>query len=460
MDRCAILLAVQNEFLRQELKVQLLQCLFNTFEGLNKTDIEKRLSQMDLALAVVSCERNDGRDGLDVVQQIRFRDKKVPLIFIPKMSSEALAIEALRAGVDDYFCLPFSCEEVVQSIKKRLSFLAADTTHTDVHNSPSPVIVGDTPCMRMIKSYLIKVAQTDTNVLITGETGTGKELVAQLIHHYSARHKKPYVCINCAAIPDNLLESELFGYERGAFTGASTAYAGKLPSAAGGSVFFDEVGDMSLFSQAKILRAIENKEVYRLGGKKSIPVDFRIIAATNHCLETAVAENKFRKDLFFRLSVARIHLPPLRERKEDIPLLINHYLPELNRRSGRRVRGFSAEVLSCLLSYAWPGNIRELKNLLEVVFINAAQDEVSMQDLPEHFHKRSGDEKFVASTERELLLSVLFSTHWNKSEAAKKLQWSRMTLYRKMAKYRIQDHVGEMQGDVMGEAIVTSVFEV
>jgi transcriptional regulator with PAS, ATPase and Fis domain len=278
---------------------------------------------------------------------------------------------------------------------------------------------------------------TDSTVLLLGETGTGKELAARLIYQNSSRHKKPFICVNCAALPENLLESELFGYERGAFTGAIGSKRGKFEMANGGTIFLDEIGDMSPYAQAKILRVIERKEVYHLGGKASIPLDFRIIAATNQNLERLVTEGTFRKDLYYRLNVARIYLPPLRERKEDIPLLIEHLIGELNRRFGREVEGFTQKALELLLRYDWPGNVRELKNLLEATFINLPSQKISFIDLPEAFQRRLKEAEGLPQNERDRVLSALFATNWNKSKAAQKLRWSRMTLYRKMAKYDI-----------------------
>jgi transcriptional regulator with PAS, ATPase and Fis domain len=284
---------------------------------------------------------------------------------------------------------------------------------------------------------LLKVAPTQSTVLITGETGTGKELAAELIHRNSSRHKKPFVCINCAALPENLVESELFGYERGAFTGAIASKQGKFEQAEGGTVFLDEIGDMSPYAQAKILRAIEIKEVYRLGGKGSISLNVRVIAATNQDIERLVAQEKFRKDLYYRFNVAMVHLPPLRDRKEDIPPLLGHYIRELNQRFGREVEGFTQEAMESLLHYDWPGNIRELKNLLEATFINLPSRKIAFMDLPKQFQRRLQETEGLPKSERDQVLSALFATKWNKSKAAQKLHWSRMTLYRKMAKYHI-----------------------
>jgi transcriptional regulator with PAS, ATPase and Fis domain len=298
-------------------------------------------------------------------------------------------------------------------------------------------MIGGSSAMREIKAYILRIATTDCTVLITGETGTGKELAAEAIHRNSPRRQRPFVCINCAALPDSLLESELFGYERGAFTGAYSSYAGKLKLAEGGTVFFDEIGDMTQYAQAKILRAIEGKEVYRLGGKKGISIDVRVIAATNQDPERLVADRILREDLYHRLNVARVHLPPLRERKEEILPLLNHYTRVLNRRYGSEVIGLTEEALDSLLKYNWPGNVRELKNLLEAAFINLPSRKISFMDLPKMFQKKFKELEGLPQVERDSVLSALFACNWNKSKAAQKLHWSRMTLYRKMAKHQI-----------------------
>jgi transcriptional regulator with PAS, ATPase and Fis domain len=291
--------------------------------------------------------------------------------------------------------------------------------------------------MREIKAYIGKVAVTDSTVLITGETGTGKELVAELLHRKSLRQKKPLICVNCAAIPETLIESELFGYDRGAFTGAYTAKDGLLKAAAGGTIFFDEIGEMSLSAQAKVLRALECKEVYPVGGKHRVPLDVRILAATNQELESLVEGDKFRTDLFFRLNVARIHLPPLRDRKEDLPLLCAHYVQEFNRRFQAAVEGLSAEVWDTFQRYSWPGNVRELKNVLEAAFINRPSRTIGCLDLPAAFRRRCHDIPTLPPDERQRVLAALLATNGNKSKAAEQLHCSRMTLYRKLTKYQI-----------------------
>jgi transcriptional regulator with PAS, ATPase and Fis domain len=297
------------------------------------------------------------------------------------------------------------------------------------------LMIGESTATRQLKAYLLRVAQTDSNVLITGETGTGKELAAELIHRNGPRRHRPLVAINCAAIPDSLFESEMFGYERGAFTGAHASQEGKLKQADHGSVFFDEIGDMSLYAQVKILRVIERREVQRLGGRP-LPIDIRIIAATNRPLEE-VSEDRFRRDLFFRLNVARVHLLPLRERRDDIQALARHFIAGFNHMFGRDVRGLSPDAASFFYLHPWPGNIRELKNLIESAFIDLPEEHVALLELPTPLRGIVQRAPHADSEELERIVRALWETNWNKSQAAQRLQWSRMTLYRKMARYQL-----------------------
>lgn len=291
--------------------------------------------------------------------------------------------------------------------------------------------------MNELREYIPKVARSDANVLIVGETGTGKERVAELIHYASQRSTQPFVCINCAAIPDSLIESELFGFERGAFTGAQEGYLGKMRLAAGGTIFLDEIGDLSLAAQAKLLRAIESREVFPLGGRRVVNINARFIAAANRDLEPLIAENRFRSDLYYRLNVARLFLPPLKQRKEEIPHLLYHFLDQFNEKLSVRVGRPSEELLQCLMSYDWPGNIRELRNLVEALFIDPPDGPIVLEDLPESFRQIFAGYVVKTVPEKDRLVSTLSETNWNKSKAAAQLNWSRMTLYRKLAKYKI-----------------------
>lgn len=441
MKTPTILIVERNDTLLKKLKQCLLRQGYRSIESSGKTEVLGIIQCSAIHLVIVGSAES-GRDSLQVAQEIREWNTTIPLILITHNSTEELAIAAIKLGIRDYFKHPVSFEELAASVRRCLSGLSFQA-YSGMHEAPRQTLfngekfIGDCLPMRDIKAYIGKVASTDSNVLITGETGTGKELTAELIHKNSTRNKSPFVCINCTAIPDSLLESELFGYERGAFTGADTMKEGKLKQAEGGTVFLDEIGDMSLYHQAKILRAIESKEIQRLGGKGNIPLNIRIIAATNKNLDDMVSEGKFRNDLYYRLNVARVHLPPLRHRKEDISILLDHYMRELNRRFGHEVKGFSADTLEFFHAYDWPGNIRELKNLLEAVIISTRTPWITFQDLPESFRSRIADARLLSPDEKDRLLAVLLTTNWNKTEAARKLNWSRMTLYRKMERYQI-----------------------
>lgn len=387
----------------------------------------KCVMQQGVAAVVVGVAETSPGNGVELLREIRRVSARLCVLAVSCGTSEDLVLAAFRAGATDFIPHPGSAEELARQI-------AAHCAEGPAVNGADRMI-GNSDKMRDIRRYIQKVAATDSNVLITGETGTGKELVAGMIHENSARAGRPLVCINCAAIPDTLLESELFGYERGAFTGAHASTPGKIEAANGGTAFFDEIGELSPYAQARLLRVIEEKQVHRLGGRTPIRLDIRLVAATNRDLDTLAREDKFRKDLYFRLNVGRVHLPPLRQRKPDIPTLVDHYVTQLNEQFGASVEGVDAEVMEHLISYAWPGNIRELKNLLEGVFVSRPNTKITFVDLPEWFRESQPGPPAAGATESDRLLSALHATNWNKSKAADQLKWSRMTLYRKMAKY-------------------------
>jgi two-component system response regulator HydG len=291
--------------------------------------------------------------------------------------------------------------------------------------------------MMALKAYLPKVAKSAATVLVTGATGTGKECVARAIHAISPRHRNPFVAINCSAIPDNLVESELFGHAKGAFTGAETASKGLILEADGGTLFLDEIGEMSLQTQVRFLRVLETRIVTPVGSARAMPVDARVIAATNQPLEEMIKAGRFRDDLYYRLNVARLHLPRLCERKEDIPFLIASILRDMNKRDSRNVSLPDSELLQCLIEHDWPGNIRELRNLFEVIFIDPPSGSIRLNHLPPVFRNIFASYRTSADIERDRLMGVLQNANWNKAEAAKQLNWSRMTLYRKLTKYNI-----------------------
>jgi DNA-binding NtrC family response regulator len=293
------------------------------------------------------------------------------------------------------------------------------------------LIVGNSPQIGKLRTYLDKVALSDVSVLITGETGTGKECVARYLHERGPRANKPMACINCSALPDGLLESELFGHERGAFTGALRTESGRLRNASGGTLFLDEIGDMSLFAQAKILRAIEDREVTPVGGQRSEHFDVRIIAATNVDPGHLATSGNLRRDLYYRLNVVQLHLPPLRDRKEDIAALFDHFM-RMRLPKGQRVPTLQEEALALMICYDWPGNVREVRNFVDRLLVDLPA-EIGPDHVPAEMTGVSAETR----DEKARLLATLVATHWNKSKAAEALHWSRMTLYRKLAKYNI-----------------------
>ncbi|MCL4500299.1 MAG: sigma-54 dependent transcriptional regulator [Deltaproteobacteria bacterium] len=436
-----ISLGPQKTALGRTLKKMMLRQGVEVLESSGVGDFIESLGCHNPNLAMVIACSEDGSDGMHAIRAIRQREQGIPIILVASSSSEAMAIEALRSGATDYLKVPVKPEDLKESLRRTLGSHFSGSTAEPASGRPDPdeeLIIGNSAPIVELTNSLRKIAATDCTVLITGETGTGKELVARLVHRWSPRSEKPCVTINCAAIPDTLLESEVFGYERGAFTGAYSSREGAIKAANRGTLFFDEIGEMSPYAQAKILRTIENKEVTPVGGRKNLPVNVRFIAATNQDLEQLMKEGKFRSDLYFRLNVARIHLPPLRERKGDIVLLLNYFRKRFNRKFGKKIEGFSEEAIAALIEYDWPGNVRELKNLLEAAFIHA-QDQIGLEDLPNFFQGQGDNRENLSQEERSLLLAALSHNNWNKSKAAEQLRWSRMTLYRKLKKYRI-DH--------------------
>jgi DNA-binding NtrC family response regulator len=417
----------------------------NGFKIIETTDHREAfqiVKQQSPASVIITSASNDAGDGLNSVRQIRRIDGTIPIFMISQHSSEARVISAFRAGVSDYFTVPFQCEDIMQRIRKCLNGHSPPAACGFAGNGSAAgpaarEMIGGSKSMQKIKNYLKSVASTDTTVLITGETGTGKELAAELVHKHSLRSNRPFVSINCAALPETLVESELFGYDRGAFTGALATKQGKFEQADGGSVFLDEIGDMSAFAQAKILRIIENKIIIRLGGKQDIPLQVRIIAATNKNPEHLVSIGKFREDLYYRLNVVRVHLPALRERKEDIPDLAAYVIANLNHRYRHEVRGLTDAALACLMRYDWPGNVRELINFFEAVYVSPPPRKIDVSDLPLQFRRSFEKGAAAENNERNTIVSALIATNWKKAEAASKLNWSRMTLYRKIIKYNI-----------------------
>ena len=388
-----------------------------------------------LALAIVELSAERPID-LDVPRWLR-ESCACPAIAVSCCSSEELVIAALRLGFKEYLRAPIELADVEAALTRLVGTGAAAADADELPElAASSGIVGASIAARALRDQIARVAATKSSVLITGETGTGKELVAQAIHRLSPRRRKPFVAVNCAAIPDGLLESELFGHERGAFTGAVASRTGRLQQSDGGTLFLDEIGELDLRGQVKLLRALEQREVQPLGGCGTRPIDLRVIAATNQPLDARVADQSFRQDLFYRLKVVQLDVPPLRERAEDIPLLIDHFAAIYRREFKRPFGAWSAHHHSLLLHYDWPGNIRELRNVVEASFVHSSARPDARLELPPTLVATL--EKTAPLDERRQLLDALFVTHWNVSHAAKRLNCSRMTLYRKIHQYQLR----------------------
>lgn len=392
--------------------------------------------------AIILCTATVDNETLETVEQVRRVDRLCPLLISASTISGESAIRAMRAGASDLREDNLASETLVVALQSLFErFAPVSAPHS---TQPSLIegnrIVGSSRKIARVRTQIAQVAGTGANVLITGESGTGKELAAELIHRNSPVREWPFVAINCAAVPETLLESELFGHERGAFTGATTARQGKLQHASGGTLFLDEVGDMSLLAQAKILRVIETRVVQRLGSNIDTPVQIRLLAATNQDLDLLTREKQFRQDLYFRLNVVRLDLPPLRERREDIPELAEHILQDLTHKQNKPVSRLATDVLRRLQMYDWPGNVRELRNVLECILVYSSSRSIGLSDVPEHVRHTLRSSAMSGGEERSRILCALNSADWNRSKAAQILHCSRMTLYRKMEKFSVRPH--------------------
>ena len=362
------------------------------------------------------------------------------------------AVEATQAGAYEILEKPLDTDRILVMLRNALSHLDLQEENARLKQSiDAPFeIVGKTPVMRALMEKIEKVATTPARVLITGDNGTGKELVARALHRMSPRATKPFVEVNCAAIPGELIESELFGHMKGSFTGAISDRAGKFEQANKGTLFLDEIGDMSLAAQAKVLRVLQDNVITRIGGAKPISVDVRVIAATNKTLENEIAAGKFREDLYYRLNVVPIHVPPIRERREDIPTLAQYFAATLSAREGIPPRTFTQDALERLSSLDWPGNVRELRNTVERLLILAPDSQISARDIDRLAGQRALDdaglatltqcrtfEEFKDAAERAFLLNKLREFDWNVSETARAVEMPRSNLYKKIERYSL-----------------------
>jgi two-component system nitrogen regulation response regulator NtrX len=397
-----------------------------------------------------------GMDGLEALQKIRHADESLPVVIISGHGTVSTAVEATKLGAFDFIEKPLASERVLVTIRNALDQGRLRDENRSLKRAVEArhQIVGESPALRHIWDAIKRAAPTNATVLLLGESGVGKELVARAIHRNSLRSRERFVQVNCAAIPEDLIESELFGHEKGSFTGATEKQIGKFEQADRGTIFLDEVGDMSAKTQAKVLRVLQEGEVERLGSARTIKVDVRVIAATNKNLDAEIEKGTFREDLYFRLSVIPIPVPPLRERREDIPVLVRHFVDLFSRENNRRPPKFTAAALDLLQKARWKGNVRELRNTVERLLIMSPKDVIDVEDLrdmvrPEtnnHAKAAAGDgdqaspgtlREFKESAERKFLVEKLRENGWNISKTADAIGTPRSNLYKKLEQYAI-----------------------
>jgi len=403
---------------------------------------ERLLAQQPFNLLLTDLKL-PGKDGLALLESAKAANPQLPVIMMSGHGTIEDAVRAIRMGAADFIEKPFGPDRLHLTVDRALELRALQRENEELRAiaGPRDEMIGKSGSLEQVRAEIGKVARTDAKVLITGESGTGKELVARAIHKASARSRGPFEKLNCAALPKDLVESELFGYEKGAFTGATQLKRGRLEASDQGTLFLDEVGDMSLETQAKFLRAIETGEIERLGSTRTISVDARIIAATNKELPAEIEAGRFREDLYYRLNVVPIHLAPLRQRREDVPLLVEHFMSRFGSEYGRAPRRFTSEAIERLVKYSWPGNIRELKNLIERILIMTEGETIGPTEVEEALPSDADDEprsEIKAArdkAERDTIHAMLKQCQWNVTEASRRLGMDRGYLHRKIKRY-------------------------
>jgi two-component system, NtrC family, response regulator AtoC len=439
----------------------------HTREGLRQSLEEEfdvyTASNIDEAFNVLDADRVDliltdlrlgGEDGMALIDKVLQRARPPICILMTAYGSIATAVEAMRKGAYDFVTKPINLDELGMKIRRAINGQRLEQENQQLRQQVEQrfgleSLIGESPAMHRILETIRQVAPTRATVLILGESGTGKELIARAIHNLSNRNKTRFVAFNCSAFSPQLVESELFGHEKGAFTGASERRIGRIEQAAGGTLFLDEIGEIDGNVQVKLLRALDPGVFERVGGNQTIKTDIRLIAATNRDLMRLVSEKKFREDLYYRLNVVQIRVPPLRERKEDIPLLANAFLKEISQRDNKTFRPLSPEAMDALLRYDWPGNIRELKGAIDSGVTLATGPQVTLADLPVTISEArfsssagldaAGGQMNLHNNELRLILRALEETHGNRTEAAKKLGISRRTLHRRLKELNLSE---------------------
>lgn len=407
-----------------------------------------RILQRDTVHLIVTDLKMPGMDGMDVVTAAKRKDPNIEVIVMTAYGSIGSAVEAMKKGAYDYLTKPLDLDELMLKVrgaleKQKLMLRVEDLEQQLDERYGFENIVGTSDKMRRVYELVRQVAPSSSTVLITGESGAGKELVARAIHRNSPRRNGPFVPLNCSAVPEGLLESELFGHEKGAFTGATERHRGVFEAADGGTLLLDEIVEMSPATQVNILRVLEDREFTRVGGRERISTDIRVIAATNVSLDQAVAESRFRPDLYYRLKVISIEVPPLRERREDVPLLAARFVQQFSRENDKQIRSIGREALDALMEYDWPGNVRELRNCIESVVVMSDGDSIRLEDLPPGIRgSGSGERRLelrvgtpMEEIEREFIKETLCRAGGNQTRAAEMLKISVRTLQRKIKRY-------------------------
>jgi two-component system NtrC family response regulator len=448
-----ILLIEDDESLRKVMEYNLREEGYRVVTAADgRSGLERFQAQaVDLVLTDI---RMPEMDGMEVLTRLKTMQSDLPVIVLTAHGTIDSAVEAIKVGAFDYLTKPFSREQLRAAVRKALDVAALTTENRHlrqvvVERFSFANMIAASRAMRAVTDMAARVAQSDATVLLEGESGTGKELLAKAIHFHSARTRAPFVTINCGAIPEHLLESELFGHRRGSFTGAVADKRGKFETADGGTIFLDEIGELPSQLQVKILRVLQEREIDKVGDPRPIKVDVRVIAATNRDLEKMIADGGFRDDLYYRLAVVSIRMPPLRERADDIPLLVDHFLTKHSERLGRPRPNVEKPVYSALNLYSWPGNIRELENVIERALVLDKDGVLGLDDLPERLRAREQrmgnlrielpDEGISLETvERELLLAALEKHNWNQTRAAAYLGITRSTLLYRMQKFGLE----------------------
>ena len=446
----AILVVDDEESHRMMLRAHLEEDGFEVVEASDGHEAVQRVENrfFDLVLIDIRMPKMDGREAL---RQIKHFNPSIPVIMMTAYGSIDSAVETLKSGAEDYLTKPLDMDELLIKVHRSLRFRQLEEENL-LHRERLGTrfdfssIIGKSPRMKELFEMLSMVAPTDATILLLGESGTGKEIVANAIHQNSQRMEMPYVKVSCAALPETLLESELFGHEKGAFTGAMSKKKGRFELADNGTIFLDEIGEMSLLTQTKILRVLQEMEFESVGGTKTIQVDVRIITATNKDLDEEVRKGRFREDLYYRLNVVPITIPPLRERKEDIPILVEHFFRIYREKNRRTITGFEPRVMDAFIRYPWPGNVRELENIVERTVIMCRGDMISIHDLPPTImgsQQQEGESEFISGpklkdVEREAIVRTLRHTGGNRTRTAIILGITRKTLQNKIKGYGIK----------------------